>query len=120
MSLSPDMFFEEFNRIDECFPYVSVWENYMQFFQRSGGDQREVCLVGIFAYMPEYEYLMRMESSCYEYHVLPYAGGWLDQPLILVEIFETIRGARVEYDLYRHKLLQAKQATQTSGPRRRF
>jgi len=44
-----------------------------------------------------------LEAACSEYGVMPYVGGLLDQPKLVLEILETIRTAKVQYYLWRSK-----------------
>lgn len=50
---------------------------------------------------PEVNYWMGMESFCAEYHCLPCEGSMFEQPAIIMEIFETIRGAKGQYYQWR-------------------
>ena len=48
---------------------------------------------------PEFEYWVRAEDRAVTYNILPFAGGQLDQPLIVLEILDLIRGAKVQYQI---------------------
>jgi len=49
---------------------------------------KELCVTGITD--PWSNWVLGLESAAKRYSVLPYAGGWLDQPLWVIESFEEI------------------------------
>ena len=49
------------------------------------------------------DFWFSLEAACCEYGKLPYDGGLLDQPKIVLDILETIRIAKVQYYLWRSK-----------------
>jgi len=48
-------------------------------------------------------YWIEVEASCSEYNVLPFEGGLLDQPQLVIEIFSSIRKGRNSYYIWRSK-----------------
>lgn len=46
---------------------------------------------------------IELESTCKEYKVLPYPGGVLDQPNIILDAFSVIRGEKIKYENFRNK-----------------
>lgn len=52
---------------------------------------------------PSYFELIKMESHARDYHVLPYPGGTLDQPNLVMEAFDVISTARNWYERDRMK-----------------
>lgn len=47
---------------------------------------------------PRFHELIKMESHARDYHVLPYPGGSLDQPNLVIEAFDVISTARNWYE----------------------
>lgn len=41
--------------------------------------------------------LVDLEDACNNYHVLPYNGGLLDQPQLLLEVFNVVRAEKERY-----------------------
>ena len=58
-----------------------------------------------------------MESFCTEYHVLPFEGAALDQPADLIDVFNTIRCVRNEYQWRKNQeqLAEAKKLSHKGG-----
>lgn len=81
-----------------------LYELMLQFFQ-------DVCPTNFFD--PFLERLLQWESAAREYHTLPYAGGYLDQPLYIIQAFQIIRGARGQYYALKDKRAEAKRKTAT-------
>lgn len=55
-----------------------------------------------------HSWIARLESTCTAYHVLPYPGGLVAQPLWLIEGFEVIRRARDDYYSWKMRKLRPK------------
>ena len=62
------------------------------FFQQP----KEICVTGITD--PWTNWLINMESACKRYGTLPFIGGWLDQPLWVIDIFEEISNTQVLFE----------------------
>jgi len=58
---------------------------------------QDVCCTGILLNEPWLNMLIGLESTCSEYHVLPYEGGLFEQPQYIFDSFNAIRAARNEY-----------------------
>jgi hypothetical protein len=62
------------------------------FFQ----NPKELCVTGITDSWTNW--LLGMEAACKRYGTLPFAGGWLDQPLWVIDIFEEITSTQVIFE----------------------
>lgn len=64
-----------------------------------------VCPMGLFT--EEADWLVSLETAASKYHVLPYpgehggAGSYLEQPLFIIEAFDTARSAEAKYTNYK-------------------
>ena len=63
---------------------------------KAGNSNKEVCCTA-FVDM-EMGTMIDMESACAAYNQLPYDGGFLDQPIRLMEAFDIIRGERQRFE----------------------
>ena len=61
-----------------------------------GKQKEKVCPIGLFDY--ETDFYVSLETAASKYHVLPYEGAYLDQPLYLIEAFDTCRAAESKYN----------------------
>lgn len=57
----------------------------------------QVCPTAIAEADPYINWWISMENFCTEYHVMPFEGSALDQPVDVLEIFNAIRSIRNEY-----------------------
>ena len=72
---------------------------------------RDVCPKSLVD-MRDMQYLA-MEAFCSEYGGLPHSGGMMEQPNIIVEMFNIIRGTRNEFENTKQKELKKKLEVQT-------
>lgn len=63
---------------------------------KAGNNNKEVCCSAFIDL--EFGTAIDMESSCSAYHVLPYEGGYLDQPTRMMEMFEVIRSEKQRFE----------------------
>jgi len=85
-----DEFFEEIARISAYFPEMNAFSLVMSFYQRDICPQSLVqdwCVQ-----------LMNLENAASRYHVLPLPGSYLEQPPIIIEAFEVVRNAIIEFE----------------------
>ena len=80
--LTEDDIFEELAKISIELPDIPVFELLLMYYP-------QVCPTGILD--PVFNQLLLWEERSQTYGVLPYVGGQLDQPIKLVEAFDTIR-----------------------------
>jgi len=55
-----------------------------------------------------HSWIARLESTCSAYHVLPYPGGLVSQPVWMIEGFEVIRRARDDYYSWKMRRMRSK------------
>jgi hypothetical protein len=67
----------------------------------------------------ELGYLVDLESSCNNYHCLPYEGGLLDQPMMLMDVFGVIRGERNKFEAQKADALMQNLKNSGSEPKGR-
>lgn len=70
---------------------------------------KPICPVGLFDY--ETDFLTSLESAASEYHVLPYDGAYLDQPLYIIEAFDICRATRAKYSNKKMNAMREKAKT---------
>jgi len=56
----------------------------------------EICPVGLID--DEFGNYIQVDSLCTRYHVLPFAGGLLDQPSLMIDCFDTIATAEADFN----------------------
>ena len=74
----------EFNPDMPSFEIIQAYLN-----GRNKTEAGEICITGFVDF--EIGTLIDLENACNTYHVLPYSGGLLDQPLLLLEAFGLVR-----------------------------
>ena len=80
------------------FPDASAFELLKKFFPATGSPTiKEVCITSFVDV--ELGFLIDLEESCYNYKALPMQGGLLDQPTLLMEVFNTIRSEKNKYEV---------------------
>ena len=72
----------------------------------------EICMTGFVDF--EIGTLIDLENACNNYHVLPYGGGLLDQPQLLLEAFNLVRSEINRYEKVRYDKM-AKAADKSSS-----
>jgi len=90
--LNKEGIFEELETLEAVFPHLSPFELLLAYFNQP----KEVCPTSLVD--PHHNFLLEMEFSCREYKCLPYDGGYLDQPLLLMGIFHTIQSEKAAYE----------------------
>jgi len=103
-TLNQEKFFETLVEIAEYEPPdMAIFKVYMKYFH-SMDKGMSVCLTSVIE--PDYDFVISLEEKAEKYGVLPNAGGWFDQSNMLVECFECIRKARIEYERDYYKTLK--------------
>lgn len=92
--------------IERVFPDIPPFETLRLYFSQP----LEVCPTSLLD--PYFMFLLASEQSAREYHVLPFDGGYWDQPLLLSTIFDVIRTERNQYERIRFEKAK-KKGTQT-------
>jgi len=108
-TLDKEGIFEELETLEAVFPHLSPFEILRSYFSQP----REVCPTGIVD--PHHNFLLEMEFSCREYNCLPFEGGLLDQPLILMEVFRTIQAEKASYERSRMSKMKKKFSDKNSS-----
>lgn len=94
---------EEIERVQtEQFPDLPLFEIVRLFFQHP----RELCVTSITD--PWTNWLIGTEAACKRYGCLPFAGGWLDQPLWVIDVFDEIASTHVLFEKKRMAELNKK------------
>lgn len=57
---------------------------------------------------PYLVYLIELEQAVREYHTLPFGGGYLSQPLAMIDIFAVIRAERNQFERVKIETLKKK------------
>jgi hypothetical protein len=81
-------------------PNMSAFQIVLRFFR-----EPKVCVSGLVDF--ELGTMIDLEDACHTYHVLPYSGGLFDQPLYIMEAFQTIRGTKNKYEAEKLKSLES-------------
>jgi len=89
VELSIEEFFEEVALVHSRFSNISV-------FDIVNGHWRGLCPQSLIDY--ETVELINLEDACSKYHQLPYAGALLDQPKCILDAFEVIRAAIINFE----------------------
>lgn len=66
---------------------------------------KKVCPVGLFDYTTDW--LVSLETAASKYHVLPFPGSYLQQPLYIIEAFDVCRAAEARWN--NNKILKMKE-----------
>ena len=85
-------------------PSSSVYQVVESCLTFSKDNRKTICPTSIID--PMINKFLQWENQCEKYHVLPFAGGLLDQPSLILQIFATIRATVNQYDEYELKLAQ--------------
>lgn len=94
-TLNKEAFLKEVVKLHDFFNGdMTMWEVMLKFF-------RGVCPMAYFDH--DIDTYVRLESAASAYNALPYEGGYLQQPNIILEAFDVIRGTRAQFE---HKLHQ--------------
>jgi len=108
-----DSLYDELSRISEVFPEKPVFELFQTYFGKietkdeEGKEvMKEVCPTGIADV--EWNYVIEMENKMREYHVAPFAGGLLDQPMLFLEVSDVIMETRAKYMKRKQQEIQDK------------
>ncbi len=86
-------------------PHMSLFSVFMKFFHNLG-EGRSVCLTSVID--PEYDSIISLEGMVKEYGVLPESGGLFDQTNKLIECFNCIRKAKIDYERDYYKSIEKK------------
>jgi|GEM_PF-2764280 len=78
---------------------------------RMGLNNEYICPVGLFDY--EANTYVALETAASKYHNLPFSGSYLDQPLDIIEAFDTIRAAEARYTNHTMNELKQKSSAQS-------
>jgi len=101
--------FEELEILEAVFPHLSPFELLRSYFSYP----KEVCPTSLVD--PHHNFLLEMEFSCREYKVLPFEGGLLDQPLVLMEVFRVIQSEKASYERARMSKMKKQFSEKTSS-----
>ncbi len=105
--LTEDDFFDELVSVAEVEDLnIPIFEVFMKYFGQAKPDFNPICLTSLID--PEYDAVIALEDKAEHYHILPYGGGWHDQTAMLVEAFDCIRSAKIQYDRVYTEKVQAK------------
>ncbi len=105
--LNEEDFFEELLELADVEALdIPIFEVYQKYFGYSSSDYKPICLTSLID--PDYDNIIGMEDKAEHYHILPYGGGWDNQPHKLVEAFDCIRSAKIQYNRVRTEKIEAK------------
>lgn len=107
--LSLDDIYDLMEEWETIFPDMPPFEMIQTWFRYP----LEVCPTSLVD--PYYAFMLEAEASCREYKVLPYDGGLWDQPLALIQAFETIRTERNHFERIRIDRMEQKAKKDHSG-----
>lgn len=93
------------NFFDEDMPMFDIW---YKFF-------RQVCPVSLVYEFPYLDNFVTLESAASEYNTLPYEGGYLDQPLFIMDAFNAVRIARTQYERAQNEKFKREQQRQKNA-----
>lgn len=68
----------------------------------------KVCPISLVAEFPQLDHLVSLESAASQYNQLPYDGGYLDQPIFVIQAFDAVRSARSEYERDYNQRIESK------------
>ena len=94
-NLDIDDLFIELAIANEFHPNTAPFEVLRQFFN----SDKEICPTSLVD--PYLTFLIEAEHASREYHTLPFDGGLWDQPLQLIEVFNSIATERNRFDRQR-------------------
>lgn len=87
---------EILNRYDDFLPSKPTFVRLIQGeYPFPDGQRKEICPIGLIDESDRE--IIELESFCSEYHCLPYTGGMDQQPALMVQAFNIIRGVKVDY-----------------------
>ena len=98
-------------RVHDFMPNKLVTDVLNSVYLRIGLNGEPVCAIGLFD--PFHEWLVSLETAASKYHVLPFAGGYLDQPEFIIDAFDAIRAAEAKYQ--NMQLSKMKKASSKQG-----
>ena len=105
--LDQDDFFDELVGVAEVEDLnIPIFEVFMKYFGQAKPDFNPICLTSLID--PEYDAVIALEDKAEHYHILPYGDGWYNQTAMLVEAFDCIRSAKIQYDRVYSEKAQAK------------
>ena len=100
VDLTRDMVIDRLVKLNKLFPselpHVLMKSPFMKVEVEGFGKKLEVCPVSLFDY--DSEFYVSLETAASKYHVLPYEGGYMDQPLYITEAFDVARSAEARYN----------------------
>lgn len=100
---------ERVEAVADEFPDLPVFKVVQKFFS----SPREVCCTALVD--PWINWLIDLEAACTAYNTLPYPGGWLDQPLWVIEIFNEIRSVKNQFEASRMDEISKSSGKGSSG-----
>jgi len=74
---------------------------------------KEVCATGIID--PGFNDILLMEERAEKYGIFPFEGGQLDQPAVLMEAFDIIRSATVQFERDRMAEVEEEMERKSNG-----
>lgn len=93
-------------QVHKLMPNVLVTDVMSTRLMMLGEQGEKVCPIGLFDY--ETDFYVSLETAASKYHVLPYEGAYLDQPLYIIEAFDTCRAAEAKYSNYKMNKMKEK------------
>jgi len=98
--VSKEEFIDILSDIQDLKPDMPLFEMVRVYFR----NPKELCVTAFGD--PEFEMLVKMESRASEYHVLPFEGGQLDQPLVVLEAMDIIARTSILYQIQKEVNLE--------------
>lgn len=98
-----EQFWEVVAKLQERKPSVPIF-NIVKAINGGYNSRIEICPTSIIE--PFLNHVLNMENMCEKYKCLPFPGGYMDQPKMIMEMFEVIRGTVNHYDEYEFKMSQ--------------
>ena len=95
---------ERVEAVSDRMPDLPVYEIVRRFF----GRPQELCIVALVD--PWIHWCISLESACDKYGIPPYEGGWFDQPLWVINLFDEIRSVRGDFESRRMEAISGKGA----------
>jgi len=83
---------ERVEATSDLFPDLPIFDVVRRFFN----SPKELCLTAVVD--PWVRWCLDVESACEKYGVLPYEGGWFDQPEWVILLFDEIRSVRNSFE----------------------
>lgn len=104
---------EYYSKVRGLLPNERAFKVWMMDFMRLGGEKggKPICPVPFFT--KRINDLAEWESAASKYNSLPFKGGFLDQPLFVIEAFNVIRAAD---NLYNSKKMENMKKAGKSKP----